>query len=332
MALILLFLIFNSAMTFAAETSSTSLPPGQSRITSQESSIPPWTENIGMSYFTFFDGPGLAPGMNNITPNVLGKPLDDGLRLNNFISFKYKFTSTLSFDLQMRTQWILNNANEVDHFNTFRWQSPRVGVSGKLMAGEDWALNGALNTDFPYFLPSPIGGGFIAQQRTTIFDPGLFANFSYTPKKSHWSVFSLVMPRYFFYADRNVAEPQLSRAGFSPTLKNEFIFDVAPSINYALTRTTGLRFGTEIIYSKLILSSWNPLNASLNNSNLENDAWRIAPVPFQLGLTHEFNPAFNVSTFIQAFPVAAQRVRRDGSQATFFETASIGMWINGRII
>lgn len=303
----------------------------QVRLGLQPSPKPAWLDHIGVSYFTFFDGPGLGAGMHAMTPNVLGRPMDDGLRLSNYVSVKYKLSSALAIDLQMRVQILLNNANSVAGFSTFRWQSPRIGVSGKLLSGDDWTLTGAFNTDFPYFMPEPVGGGVAARARTTIFNPGLFASFSYTPKASPWSLVSLVMPRYFIYANRNVAEPQLSRAGFSPRLKNELMFSLFPSLNYALAPSTGIRLGTEVTYSKLILSSWNPLHGSFNNTDVHSAAWRLAPIPLQLGLTHEFSKAVSVSVFLQAFPVAAQRVRQDGSQADFFETTSIGMWLSGTL-
>jgi hypothetical protein len=291
-----------------------------------------WLSNFSATYFTFFDGPGLEPGLGSVTPNVLGKPIDDGLRLTNFISLRYKLNPSLALDFQMRIQFIFNNARNLNHFDVFRWQSPRVGISGTLLSGNSWALTGAFNTDLPYFMPQPLGAGTVAQERTTLFTPGLFAKFAYTPKESPWSFFSLVMPRFFLYENRNVAEPQMSRAGFSPQLKNEFIFSISPSVNYALTGSTGLRLGTEFTYSKLILSSWNPFHGSLNNTDLKTDAWRLAAVPIQVGVTHEFSKAFNVSAFVQAFPIAAQRVRQDGSRATFGETASVGMWISGTLI
>lgn len=300
-------------------------PAGQSTTSSYR------LNQIGMSYFTFFDGPGLGEGLHTITPNVLGKPSDDGLRLSNYISLKYKVNPRLALDMQFRIQWVFNNAKNVERFQFFRWQSPRIGISGKLLSGEDWSLTGALNTDLPYFFPQPFGGGIVAQQRTTIFNPGLFAGFSYKPK-GRWSIFSLVMPRFFFYANRSSAEPQLSRAGFSPELKNEFTFDIAPSVNYALSSSTGLRLGTEFIYSKLILSSWNPFHGSLNVSDTHSNAWRLAAVPLQLGITHSWNEALSVSLFVQAYPIAAQRFRNDGTQASFFETASIGMWMSGTVI
>jgi hypothetical protein len=57
----------------------------------------------------------------------------------------------------------------------------------------------------------------------------------------------------------------------------------------------------------------------------------LAPLPLQLGITQEIDSAFNISAFIMAYPVAAQRVNRDGSQASFYQTASVGMWINGTL-
>jgi hypothetical protein len=330
MYLRVLVILSSGFLSLTVQAASSPNPPNETSV--QTELLPSWFKNIGLGYFTFFDGPGLVPGTYEFTPNVLGKPMDDGLRLSNYVSVKYNLSPNLAIDLQMRIQWILNNAHHIEEFSPIRWQTPRIGISGKLLTGDNWSLTGAVNTDFPYFLPQPIGGGVAASYRTTLFNPGLFAKFAYVPKASRWSLFSLVMPRIFFYRDRNVAEPQLSRAGFSPTLKNEFIFDVAPSVNYALSSSTGLRLGTEFIYSKLILSNWNPLHATLNNSDLNSQAWRLAPVPLQLGLTHEMSKAFSVSVFMQTFPVAAQRVRRDGSQASFSETASLGMWISGTLI
>lgn len=317
---------------WAAETiTSTSVVTSRTTESSQ-TETPSWTKSIGVSYFTFFDGPGLAPGMQLYTPNVLGKPNDDGLRLNNYISAKYRVSSTLAIDLQMRVQLLFNNAKSVDDFRSMRWQSPRIGISGRLLSGEDWSITGAANTDFPYFFPSPLGGGVAATYRTTVFNPGLFAKFNYSPKSTPWSVSGLLMPRFFVYANRGAAEPQLSRAGFSPELKNEFIFDIAPTFNYAVTRSIGVRLGTEFIYSKLILSDWNPFHATLNASDITSKAWRLAPIPIQLGVTHELSDWMNVSVFVQGFPIATQRVNRDGSSANFLQTASVGMWISGTVI
>lgn len=317
--LVLTFL-FSTTLAFAA-------PP-----LSTEETEKSWMKNIGLSYFSFFDGPGLAPGSSTFTPNVLGKPMDDGLRLSNYLSLKYSLSQDLAVDFQARIQCILNNSSQVSPFSALRWQAPRIGISGKLLSGRTWSLSGAINSDLPYFFPQPFGGGVAAQQRTTLFNPGLFAKFSYTPPGSPWSIFSLVMPRIFFYSNRNVAEPQLSRAGFSPSLKNEFILDIAPSINYSLSPATGLRFGTEFIYSKLILSDWNPFHVTLNNTDLSSTAWRLAPIPIQLGVTHEFSSMLNVSVFLQGFPIAAQRIRRDGTQSDFVHTSSIGMWISGTLL
>ncbi len=163
-------------------------------------------------------------------------------------------------------------------------------------------------------------------------DDGLFAKFAYQPSGSRWSVFSLVMPRIFFYRDRGAAEPQLLRAGYSPGLKPEFALSLSPSINYDLGRKLGLRFGTEFTYRKLVLSSWNPFDGSLNGSDIASKAWRLAPVPAQVGLTFEPDESLNVSIFFQGFPIAAQRVRKDGVRASFSETTSVGMWVSGALL
>lgn len=286
---------------------------------------------LGLSYFVFFDGPGLE-GKVAQTPNVLGLPEDDGLRLTNYLSVRYRLNADWALDFQARVQWVLNNAQGVTEFQALRWQSPRVGISGKIWSGRDWSLTGAINTDFPYFLPPPLGGGFVAERRTTLLNPGLFAKFSYQPTGSRWSVFSLVMPRFFLYRDRAAAEPQLLRAGYSAGLKPEFALSLSPSINYSLGRKFGLRLGTEITYRKLVLSSWNPFHGSLNGSDTTSKAWRLAPVPLQTGLTYEPDETFNVSIFFQGFPISAQRERKDGVRAAFGETASVGMWISGALL
>lgn len=292
----------------------------------------PTPPRFGASYFVFFDGPALANESALATPNVLGLPDDDGLRATVFLSLKYRLSPRWAVDFQSRVQWLFNNAKDTPDFEHFRWQSPRIGISGKILSGEDWALTGAINTDFPYFIPAPIGGGYVAEQRTTVLNPGMFAKFAYTPKGSHWSVSSLVMPRAFFYSDRNAAEPQLSRAGYSPGLKPEFTLSFSPSLNYSVAREVGLRLGTEITYRKLVLSGWNPFDGSLNGSDVNSKAWRLAAVPLQLGVTYEPSEAINVSFFVQGFPIAAQRVRKDGSAASFAETTSVGMWISGAIL
>lgn len=322
------------ASTPPTRVGSEPISPGSSLAESRPEPALSWIKrHFGITTFSFFEGPGLNPsGQGWISPNVLGLPVDDGMRLTNYISTKYKFSQSLALDFQLRVQWVPNNARSVEAFQPLRWQSPRVGISGKLASGESWNLTGAFNTDLPYFFPSPLGGGVVATYRTTLLTPGLFAGYTYKPKGSPWSLYSLVMPRFFIYENRSVAEPQLSRAGYSPTLKNEFILDLAPTLNYALSENMGLRLGTELIYSKLIHSDWNPFQGTLNGTDLSSQAWRLAPVPLQLGLTREWSDAFQLSTYIQAYPIAAQRFRRDGTQADLMETVSVGMWINGAIL
>jgi hypothetical protein len=299
---------------------------------SQLSTTHKTTSPVGLSYFVFFDGPGLAPGNHDLSPNVLGLPEDDGLRLTNYLSAKYRLNETWAVDFQARFQWIVNNARGAEDFEPVRWQSPRIGISGKILSGENWSVTGAINTDFPYFFPEPLGGGYVAEKRTTVFNPGLFAKFLYRKSDSPWSFSSLLMPRLFFYQDRNAAEAQLQRAGYSPGLKPELALSISPSLNYGITRTVGLRLGSELTYRKLVLSGWNPFQGSLNGSDTSSKAWRLAPVPLQLGVTYEPEPELNLSVFVQGFPIGAQRVRKNGEQAAFTETLSVGMWISGTLL
>lgn len=286
---------------------------------------------FGLSYFSFFDGPGLA-GNAGITPNWLGRPFDDGLVLSNLISLKYRLNEKFALDLQTRTQVVFNNGTNAADFRQFRWQSPRIGVSGPLASGSEWSLSGAINTDFPYSFPAPFGGGLLATQRTVVFNPGMFAGLTYKPRRSRWSFFTLITPRYFFYGDNDAAEPQLAQSGLSAGLKPELVLQFSPSATYSVTEVFGLRIGTVLDYRKLVLSGWNPLSASLRTSDTQSQAWRLWATPLQLGFNLDLSKQLSVFTFVNAYPVAAQRVRRDGSSAGFGETTSVGMWISGTLL
>jgi len=290
-----------------------------------------WYRNLSMSYMSFFDGPGILTEDNAVTPNALGRPTDDGLILNNNVSFKYILNDSYALDFQARTMWVMNNAKNTDDFESFRWQSPRFGVSTTFFKTEHGKFSGAINTDLPYFFPEPIGGGYIAQRRTTIATPGFFARYSWTPSYTRWSIFSLVQPRYYFYKDRHVAEAQYSRAGYAPELKNELTMSLSPSANYAFTDQLGLRIGTELIYKKLIASDWNPLNGTVKSADPKSKAWRIQPMPIQMGLTYIFSKMFEVSSYIQGYPFSLQREDKTGRVAKFEETVSVGAWISGTL-
>lgn len=288
-------------------------------------------ERIGVNYMSFFDGPGLFNDDQSFTPNALGNPSDDGLVLMNNLSFRYKLDSDLAIDFQTRFHYVMNNARDVDDFEALRWQSPRLGISTTFYKTESAKFSGAFNTDLPYFFPEPIGGGYIAEKRTTLLTPGFFAKYVYAPTTSRWSVFSLVQPRYYIYRDRHVAEPQLTRAGYSPELKNEFTLSLSPSVNYAFTDKFGTRLGTEVIYKKLIASSWNPFNGTSKSADPNSKAWRLQPMPIQLGFTYVFSKMIELSTYIQGYPIASQRINKNGDGTTFENTVSAGAWISGTL-
>lgn len=288
-------------------------------------------DRLGVNYMSFFDGPGLFTDQQSITPNALGNPSDDGLVLMNNLSLKYQLRKDLSLDFQIRFHYVMTNGNEVEDFGPFRWQSPRLGISTTFFKTENAKLTGAFNSDLPYYFPEPVGGGYIAEKRTTILTPGLFAKYAYTPTTSRWSLFSLVQPRFYIYENRNVAEDQLSRSGYSPRLKNEFTMSLSPSVNYAFTDKFGTRLGTEFIYKKLVVSSWNPTNSSSRSADPDSKAWRLQPMPLQLGFTYTFSPILEVSTYVQGFPVASQRLDKKGNTTNFENTISAGAWISGTL-
>lgn len=287
-------------------------------------------EKLGITYFSFFYGPGIHPDNQSFNPNQLGNPQNDGVYFQNQVSFRYKFSKKLALDWQNRFNIILNNSSTNPNYSLFRWETPRVGVSGDLLTGKDWSLRGAVNTDFPYTFPAPLTG-YQAQQRAVLFDPGLFAGFRYEPRESRWSIFSVVSPRYFIYSDRHAAEPQLMTSGLNPENKPELIIAFLPTANYKLTHQTKLTFGTGIDYRKHVISNWNMFNASLI-TNGNSPAWRLGAIPVNLGVTYQFSEAFSVFPFIATYPIAIQRIdARTGSQATLLEATSFGMWLNGTL-
>ncbi len=301
---------------------------------SVETAIPkadPEFSRFGMTYFSFFDGPGLDPDLRAFPPNQFGRPSDDGLNFFNILSVRYRLNRDLAIDLQTRSVLLLNNGVNSTTFQPFRWESPRLGISGKLASGKDWSLSGAVNTDLPYMLPSPLTG-YTSRERMIIFNPGMFANFSYNPSGSRWSLFAVISPRYFFYADEDALEPQSRRANFTGRNKPELALALTPTVNYQITPRTTLTSGVVLDYRKQVGSSWNPFQASMVN-NGDSPSWRLQPIAVQLGVTHEAGPAFRIYPFIQGVPIAAQRVSAStGQQAGFAETLRFGMWISGTIL
>lgn len=300
-----------------------------SATTPTDKSFSGFFDRLSLSYMSFFDGPGIFTDDQSITPNAIGKPTDDGLVSNNNFSFRYFLSNDYALDFQARTQWVMNNARNTEDFQSLRWQSPRFGISTTFFKTANSKLTGALNTDLPYFFPEPIGGGYIARRRTTIATPGFFAKYAWTPTTTRWSLFSLVQPRFYIYENRNVAEGQLDRAGYSPQLKNELTLSFSPSANYAFTEKFGFRVGTEVIYKKLVASGWNPFNGTVRSADPKSKAWRLQPLPIQTGVTYVFSKMFEVSTYIQGYPFPNQRVDSSGREATFEETISVGAWVSG---
>jgi hypothetical protein len=286
--------------------------------------------SIGLSYFSFFAGPGLTAETAGYTPNERGLPDWTGYSLFNVISIRTKITEKINLDLQTRSNITFNDYVKEGTYRLFTWESPRIGISGKLLSGENWSLTGAFNTDFPYVLPTPLTG-YTARNRTTLFTPGTFANFFYQKKGSRWSVFSIVSPRFFVYSDRMALEPEAIEGGMNPNNKLELALAVSPTLNYSFTENLSASVGSGFQYTKQVGDSWNMFNASLV-ANSKGDEWHVEAIPLTAGVTYTSSEALSVFPYIQVFPIAAQRVNANtGNMASFLSTASVGMWINGSL-
>lgn len=263
--------------------------------------------HFGVNYNTFFWGPGLATSLDQ-PPSMTGEPADTGLNFFNLISVKYKTSERFALDVQFRNQVVVTNEPE------FRHQGQRLGVSGKLLQGHDWALSGAINSDIPI---SAIAGQ-IPSQRKLLMNPGLFATFSYNPAGSRWSAFALLAPRFWLYSDRNALAMQDIRNG-GTNAKPEYTFFVNPSVNYALSEKTGLRLGTTLEYSKNI--GW--------------DGPRRNYMPMEVGVTYNIDPKFSIYSYLLTSTPLDDGIRRrqlgTENPPHWSQTASINVWLSGTL-
>jgi hypothetical protein len=258
---------------------------------------------VGLTYFTFFDGPGVGEPLGN-PPGVLGRPSDSGLNFWTNLSLRGKISDRFAVDYQFRLQQVVTNELE------FRDQGGRLGISGTLLKGADWSLTGALNSDIP-------GVGQIPSQRTLIVNPGLFASFNYRPQGSRWSVFSLVAPRFFFYRDADAMAQQDTAQGLLPGMKPQVALQFQPSINYAFNERHGARLGVMLDVRKQV--AW--------------DSFRRWFWPVDVGYTYSFSKRFNLYPHFRFSGPWDNSLRSSlGVNVPWTHTASVGLWINGVIL
>lgn len=266
-----------------------------------------FARHMGVSYNSFFWGPGLATSFDQ-PPSMSGEPADSGLNFFNLVSVKYKYSERFAFDVQFRNQVVVTNEWE------FRHQGQRFGVSGKLLKGENWVLSGAVNTDVPI---SAIAGQ-IPSERKLLVNPGMFATFSYTPAGSKWSGFALLAPRFWVYSDKNALARQDLRNG-GTNAKPEYTVFVNPSVNYAVSPKVGLRLGTTLEYSKNI--GW--------------DEPRRNYMPMEFGVTYDIDPKFSLYTYLLTSTPLDDGLRRrqlgTDNPPHWTQTASINVWLSGTL-
>lgn len=249
-------------------------------------------ENIGMNYFSFWEGPSLEDGQTG--KNELNRPLDTGLSLFNLVSITYRINEKYNFDLQNRLELIHTRENE------WRFQGLRAGVSGKLLQGEKWSMKGAVNTDIPEL------NGRDARARAVLFNPGLFAGLTWN-FATNWSLYSILSPRIFFYQNDEAVEDEWLLAGRDPGEKPRIILQGSPTLNYAINDKVGLRTGIDLQFRQFVES--------------ESGYFKRWPTSWTAGPTFNIGKALNIYTFVQTWPF-------DGNKLTT-ETASLGMWLSG---
>jgi tellurite resistance protein TerC len=251
-------------------------------------------QKFGLSYFSFWEGPSLEDGLT--ARNELSNPLDTGLSLFNLVSVKYKLNSSYSIDLQNRLELIHTQDSE------WRFQGIRAGLSGTLLKGKSWNLNGAVNTDVPEL------NGRDARARTVVFNPGLFAGLTWNidPK---WSLYTILSPRIFFYRDDQAVEREWLLAGRDPGEKPRAIIQAFPTLNYAFNDTFGLRSGLDMQFRQFVESSPTYFKR-----------W---PTSWTLGPTFNLNKMLSTYFYVQTWPFDGKGLTR--------ETSSLGMWLSGII-
>jgi hypothetical protein len=282
----------------------------------QESTFDKVKKYLGFTYFTFFDGPGVGMELGK-TPNSQGLPMDTGWSFWTNLSVRGKFYKDWAVDYQMRLQQIVTNQFE------FRFQGGRLGVSGPFVKvnNDSYSLvwSGALNSDIP-------GIGQITTQRQLIANPGFFTTLSFQPKGSRLSLFALIAPRVWFYADRDAMDTQtLGGNGGVLGQKPELAIQLQPSLNYDVAvsptwGTTSLRAGMMFDVRK-----------NANDAGLRRWFW-----PVDIGVAHTFNKHISIYPHIRASGpwddgLRADLARNGATPAPWWDTISMGLWINGVI-
>jgi hypothetical protein len=327
---IVLGLVLIPSFTSFADTAPPASPiEGAASTTVAEPVAAPKISPVGVSYDSFFAGPGISQSIGVPPSLATGQAADSGLNFWNLVSVKWRFSERLALDVQFRNQLVFVSdaarSQTGSSFLEFRHQGQRFGVSGKLLSGDEWNLRGAVNTD----LPVRAILGQIPSDRTLILNPGMWATFDYAPKSSRWSLFALLTPRMWFYRDRGaVASQDLAACTDQDTgalicdpLTNKplMILSANPSINYQVSPKVGVRLGTTISYMQ-----------TAAGGGLQRDI-----MPMELGVTYDLMPALSIYTYLQTTTPLDDGVRRDlygmTKPVAWYNTASINVWLSGTI-
>lgn len=300
---------------FYLPTATAQTASGSSQLSGAAPSAPPWYKRwFGLTYFTFFDGPGA--GDFSRTPNHLGKSADRGWSIWTNLSARLKFTDRIALDYQFRLQQIITN--EAD----FRYQGGRVGISGTFLKIDDPAFtltwSGAINTDIPGI------GGQINSERALIVNPGMFTQISLRPKQSRFSLFALVTPRFWLYSDFNAMDRQALEGGAVPGQKPILALVFQPSINIDLfpslaKRGESLQFRTGMAFD---------VRMNANDSGPRRWFW-----PVDIGVSYDHASWLSIYPHLRFSGPWDDGLRAElGSRNQWYDTLSMGLWVSGTIL
>ena len=262
-------------------------------------------EHVGLSYDSFFAGPGLKDP-SSLPPGFTGTPSDSGLNFFNYISIKYKIGRQYALDVQFRNQLVVTNSFE------FRHQGQRFGVSGTLLRGSDWSFKGAINSDVPV---GPLMGQ-IASERTLIFNPGLFASFNWEPAGRRWSVYAFMTPRIWFYRDSSAISSQDAYSGGLMS-KPQYDFHINPSLNYRFNQSLSYRLGVTVEFLKNV--GWSEI--------------RRTYMPLDSGIIWHINENMSIYAYVMTSTPLDDTIKAyqlgTSTPPHWLQTASINVWIYG---
>ena len=130
-------------------------------------------------------------------------------------------------------------------------------------------------------------------------------------------MFTLLMPRMYFYRDRNALteQDQLSERGLDA--KPEYQIVVNPTVNYAFSEKTGGRFGVTLDYSKMV--GWDSLQRNY--------------LPVEFGLTQKLSKDILLYAYTWFSTPLDDNLRAEqgASDIPWWKSTSFNLWLTAEL-